>query len=1141
MGANNTLEGDRMRFAIIMLASVIMFGLTVGYDSPGYVTETEGEFTKLYVRGAEIAGQPGHPQLPVQAVSVLLPPDERAVSVSLNDEVWEYIGDYMLYPAQPPAILPMPGIEPPQFTQPDMWAYSQDRMLPTETLRLTGTGNMSGFAIAGMILNPIRHNPATGRTEILVSATIDIETAPSTEARAKPGLLSPESYGILSETVTSIVANPEDVQGYAGYFDIDPDAYDHIILVTEAYAPFVDPLCDLSRTMGLKDTVVLVERLVAEHCGADRQEMIRQGLRAFHTSYGGLFLTIAGDVESIPARWLWAMDSDAGVRDNENQLQADLYYSDLDGDYNADLDTIYGETTDDVDLYPDLFTGRITLGGPGDEGYFDKATDYALSPSEGYLDEMLFLAQILWEDPYTDSKDGKDMIDDDHVPDDRTITKLYESEGTESLENVMREMNDGTSIINHNGHGFWSIMGVGDHGYITGAEAMGMTNENKYGVTYSIGCWCAAYDYDDCIAENFVQNPTGGSVLYYGNSRYGWGSPGNPGWGYSDIFDRRFYSVLFEDNLLMAGAVLAATKAPYIPYSQWENTWRWHQYQLNLLGEPTLSIRTREPIVLAMSDLPETLPPGRIDIDVCFSADHGDLSGCMASVTRDGVLLDRGMGECVSLSFDAGAGGDIIVHGTGPDFTYIADTITIEGGRAYVVPMLGEIIEEMTPGTTREIPLHLVNIGDMEASIMGLSIDGDLTGELPLSIGAGDTADIALEVEIPEDAVDGQFIPIAYSMTLAGGEYTGTLHIRANAPQLEIIAVDVYCGIDGILEPGESTKMELRAVNKGTGTFPAGLIDILPGACSLTFTNLSDSPEVAPGDTAMVLMADLLVAFDYAGIPPLPFTLQIADRTEDFWLMIGDAHFSHDGEFSLEGFTEGGTGSHFWHVTDRRAYEGSRSIWCGNDGEGTYENNLDTWIETDVIYVDDRSTLDFDLYYNVTTYGSDGMYVYYIYDGDTYQLDYIGSGGALLPLTVGWAHYSYPLDVLGGSSVRIGFRMKTDGADVAEGHFLDNIEVIQQSVNMLDYEWSAVAEAPIPMPDELHLSVYPNPFNSTLNVDIGDRGRLSIKDISGRTVLETNAEPGAMTIDAGSWASGIYNITLEAENGKSTESAVLLK
>ena len=145
-------------------------------------------------------------------------------------------------------------------------------------------------------------------------------------------------------------------------------------------------------------------------------------------------------------------------------------------------------------------------------------------------------------------------------------------------------MNDGQNIVNHNGHANTTVLSIGGSALYR-SDFDGLTNAPRYGLFYSMGCWSAAID-KDCIAEHWNNSPNGGGAFYIGNSRYGWGSPGNPGYGTGDEFDREFFNALFNQGLEHAGVAHAAHKDAFVDVARWDGYTRYTLYELNLLGDP---------------------------------------------------------------------------------------------------------------------------------------------------------------------------------------------------------------------------------------------------------------------------------------------------------------------------------------------------------------------------------------------------------------------------------------------------------------------------------------------------------------------------------------------------------------------------
>jgi hypothetical protein len=149
--------------------------------------------------------------------------------------------------------------------------------------------------------------------------------------------------------------------------------------------------------------------------------------------------------------------------------------------------------------------------------------------------------------------------------------------------------------MNHADHSGSDFMGTGyvNHGIGLDNSVMDeLTNGNKQGILYSMGCDPAAYDSSNCIGEHFVQNSNGGGVAFIGNSRYGWyyvGSTNTLSMGY----DIEFFKAIFKDNLYNLGAAFSNHKNEGVDSSQVS---KYCFTELTLLGDPELPIWKENPI-----------------------------------------------------------------------------------------------------------------------------------------------------------------------------------------------------------------------------------------------------------------------------------------------------------------------------------------------------------------------------------------------------------------------------------------------------------------------------------------------------------------------------------------------------------------
>jgi hypothetical protein len=81
------------------------------------------------------------------------------------------------------------------------------------------------------------------------------------------------------------------------------------------------------------------------------------------------------------------------------------------------------------------------------------------------------------------------------------------------------------------------------------------------------------------------------------------------------------------------------------------------------------------------------------------------------------------------------------------------------------------------------------------------------------------------------------------------------------------------------------------------------------------------------------------------------------------------------------------------------------------------------------------------------------------------------------------------------------------------------------------------------LPSTLSLSAYPNPFNSSTALSLGNAAdaEVAIFDITGRQVAEVKANNGKAVWDAGRYSSGIYFARIREGNKTKSVKLVLLK
>jgi len=604
--------------------------ITVEFDRGSVTTEerclAEQRFQVVEMGDLELTNDIGKPALPVDVVRLYIPLGKEVAGVSVRSvRACDLAGDYMIYPAQEETPLNSSGVRAPVL--PDREVYSRSEPYPPSPVRPATVGSMAGRRVAAFLVYPLQYVPSEGRVVLNESITFSVELTESAERRAIP-LETKRVRNLRNRVVGGWVENTEDLmQDFApGSGTLDPSAaVEYLILCKDAHSYEYEALKHWKTRKGIPARIVTVEDAEATYPGRDAQESYRNCImdHYLNESTAWVLMTLSAPKASIRGCY----GKVGGTVDNE--IPCDLYFSDMDGDWDLDGDLIWGETTDDVDLYPDVYVGRITANTAAQcstvihkvltyEGYYAPPVDYQL--------DMLFMAEYL--DEYTNEALLKNMIDDESVPPRfDPITKLYESSGNLNRTNALNELNAGHNIVNHAGHGNITIIEIADD-YLTKDDMAGLTNGPRYTLFYTVACSPAAFDnVTGCLGRSFLEAPEGGG-FFIGNSRVGFYASGNPGQGTGDRYDREFFESIFVRDYVNLGVAHADAKAQRAPYSGTYGTNRWQQFTINLFGDPETPIWVDTPIDLAVSH-DDTIRTGNQTFGVSVYAEGSPLSAAV--------------------------------------------------------------------------------------------------------------------------------------------------------------------------------------------------------------------------------------------------------------------------------------------------------------------------------------------------------------------------------------------------------------------------------------------------------------------------------------------------------------------------------
>uniref|UniRef100_A0A7C4CDE7 T9SS type A sorting domain-containing protein n=1 Tax=candidate division WOR-3 bacterium TaxID=2052148 RepID=A0A7C4CDE7_UNCW3 len=1099
-----------------------------------FVQSASGTFITL--PGSEPVARPGAPILPEVARLIPLPAGTRLVNAEVKSVEFEDIpGRFQLAPAQPPAVLSLPL---PPAADPDPNIYAADAFWPETPLVSVHQGLVSGRRIAWVVLRPVACAPAAGRLRLARSLSLRLTLEQDDSPAATGGL--PDSGG-----------------------------FEYLIVTTPGLDTVFSPLADWRSRTGLPAAVRTMDWITSQTAGRDDAERLRNYLKACFADSGLRWVLLGGDVELIPVRNAFAMACSAGIHPREDSLPCDYYYSDLDGTWDANGNNVFGEVADSVDMFPDVFIGRAPVRTPEEaRAFVAKVLAYETSISDAHLRRAVFAGLVLWEEPFTDEAVAKDRIDSLYLPPRfDPVCKLYASLFDVTRDTVVAALNAGFSLFNHCGHGWIDVMGLSGRERISNPDVAGLLNAGRFGIGYSIGCWTTAFDFD-AIAEEFVRNPSGGGVAFIGNSSYGWGAPGNPGFGYSDRYDARFFRELFASSAPRAGELLARVKAHFAPWSAEANVYRWHQFCLNLIGDPALPVHT-DTLAPIHAELPLRLPVGSDRCRIAVSDNSAPLAGAVVSITKPGetfVLGRTGADGTVVLQPACTSPGAAVVTISAPNHRPLQDTIIVAAGPHIAIADLAILDADssgwLSPGESFSLRLRLVNTGTARST----GLRARLLSDSPL---LGISSDfVALPAIAPGETLERTAFAVGTSPDAANGA-TALCQLRCadslgawwNDPFVVTFALPALSLLGGTasnragLPPGSGDTVFGRIRISNPGLAPAKGVSgniflydstLIPLVPALLF------PDLGPGETCWSLNQFQAVIRPGARLPlraKLGVNI-VATRArcgDTLTLLIGQSGLT---TADTLGWTHGGTPD-IWRRTDAPEW-----TWHAGYDSAPYPPACNSWLLSPGFVLPESAQLRFFRRFDVPIYGADGMFVILVTAGKEETLDFIGSGGALrlnsgttAGIVSDWFEESYNLShCRPGDSARIRFSFVSD-ADPGSGR---GFYIAAVSVTS-----AAPAAAPLPPDSSRLLAAFPNPFRKTTSIILALGSRplpdrrfdLRIFDRAGKLVKTLDHGPTAPGYRAIAWdgrddsgrpvPAGVYFLNLRVRSSGRTEERLL--
>ncbi len=601
-----------------------MIDYSIGVSTNDVKTEIVYEYDYISITGFNHLGEPGHPALPAQFLSFVIPPDAKFERLEVISEKGKYLsGIFNIFPTQKP--VPTSAIQEAEFTPPNEAVYSLNELYPSTIVKCVHEGNLFGYRIVSVLVTPLRYHPSLNKLHLsnhitfrihYRSGVIMVKTITEVQKR------------LAQERVRALVVNDHQIEIYSPPLrgEQERGQSEYIIITGPAFVDAFEPLRQWKTKKGVRADIVTTSWIYSNYSDGDNPTKIRNFIKEAVDS-GAVYFLLAGQCdwergeEFVPRRDVYCLHTGYTFWDDIDTIPCDMYYSDLDGTWDGNNNGTYGEIDDGVDMYSNAYVGRAPVKDLIQiENFVTKVITYETSPSFAFIEKVLLPAGNI--NPYYPGGGINDTIATT-IPDDWQKAKLYEEYGLLSRYAVRDSIDQGFHLSHMVGHGSVTRITYTGGTYYWHSDPGTQTNDSSNAIiVLSDACLTGAMDHTaesmnyDVLAERMVNTNKRCASATIMNSRFGWSSPVADFIGYTDEIAYWFFKTLFITDAFHLGEVLAATKDHLVPKAE-NDYWRYCLYEYTLFGDPEMPLWTDLPDTIIVTHAPIVFTgPGTFDVTV---------------------------------------------------------------------------------------------------------------------------------------------------------------------------------------------------------------------------------------------------------------------------------------------------------------------------------------------------------------------------------------------------------------------------------------------------------------------------------------------------------------------------------------------
>lgn len=1058
------------------------------------------------------AGAPDLPQFPVPAIIGDMA--EMIVSVTKSDYT-----DYSNVEIAPSKGNFSRKIDPQSVAYTYGAMYGQNAFWPSAQAILETPYIIRDFRGQNIMVRPFAYNPMTKTLRVYHHMTIEMKKVSDNgvnqkSARKATAKVSPEMKAAYESRFINYKEN-------GAKYNFLTDKGEMLVICPEQYMEAMQPLVDWKNQSGRPTTMVSVT-----DAGGNNDNNIKSYISNIYNdpSHNLCYILLVGDYNDLTPHSMNGGRSDnwfGQLEGNDNYLEA------LVGRFSAqnaahvatqvEKVIYYERDIKDKDIWVSTGIGIAANEGDG-SGHFGEA-DYV---------HMNYIRDTLMHYTYEE------------------VTKQYSGIGSgTSAAAISADVNNGASIINYCNHGSQTMWVVASYSI---NHVNNLVNDYKWPFVWSTACDVGKFQ-GDCFAEAWMRatNNTTGAPTGAVGGMFSWISqPWQPpmygqdemnriltGWKGSDTFCHTLGGASLNGTMYILDAV------PDDSYGT-HNTWL-------LFGDPSLMVRTDNPVNMNLSLTPSTLMMGMTSLII--NAENTEYG--IATLTMDGEVIATGEindGNVVlDLSGIQNVGSATL---TVIGYNKVTEVIPIE-----ILPSEGAYVtvESFSPGLVpvnveTDLSISFKNIGvepTAEPAHVTINCADDrlriINGTGALSILASQeviTMQDAFSLILDENVEDGTRFKIEVSVECGDKSWSENVFIKASNGSLAFNDVSW----DGQFIPGDTLTFVTHF--KNIGHYMASNA-IISANCTNEHVNiLNSSIEVGTVDPEGVVTGVFKIEIDSLCPEnehiPLTFTMEadggltasgsitisnsckiifeLNDSYSDGWngnaLIVSFSDGTPDAQLTI---TSGSSKTVEMEVTN-----GTHITLTWRTGQYAYECSFRVLYENgDVIY--EKSSPNSGLLYEFDVNCNSSAAPTYSNSVENLEAE-IGIGTVTLTWDAIEDAVSYTI-----------YRNGIEIAQTLEPSYVDEVftEYLYSYCVIANYAGSSSLPECVVVKSELNVnegnaefSIYPNPVNNTLNICLGNaQFSYSLFNALGQQLVSGFAN-GSQQINVASFEKGVYFLRL---------------